>query len=32
MKGAGTDFDPQVVEAFVAAFRKGQMEVPEVLV
>lgn len=32
MKGAGSDFDPQVVEAFVAAFRKGQMEVPEVLV
>jgi len=32
VKGAGSDFDPQVVEAFVAAFRKGQMEVPEVLV
>lgn len=32
MKGSGSDFDPQVVEAFVAAFRKGQMEVPEVLV
>jgi putative nucleotidyltransferase with HDIG domain len=32
MKGAGSDFDPQVVDAFVAAFRKGQMEVPEVLV
>jgi HD-GYP domain-containing protein (c-di-GMP phosphodiesterase class II) len=32
MKGAGSDFDPQVVDAFVSAFRKGQMEVPEVLV
>ena len=32
MKGAGSDFDPQVVEGFLAAFRKGQMEVPEVLV
>jgi putative nucleotidyltransferase with HDIG domain len=32
MKGAGSDFDPQVVDAFVLAFRKGQMEVPEVLV
>jgi putative nucleotidyltransferase with HDIG domain len=26
-KGAGTEFDPQVVEAFVAAFRFGEMDV-----
>jgi putative nucleotidyltransferase with HDIG domain len=32
IKGAGHDFDPKVVEAFAAAFRQGQMEVPEVLV
>jgi putative nucleotidyltransferase with HDIG domain len=31
-KGAGTDFDPQVVEAFVAALHKGEMELPTVLV
>jgi putative nucleotidyltransferase with HDIG domain len=31
MKGAGTDFDPRVVTAFEAAFRAGQMEVPEVV-
>ncbi len=30
-KGAGTDFDPRVVEAFLVAFRKGEMEVPEVV-
>ncbi|MCH7766499.1 MAG: HD-GYP domain-containing protein [Acidobacteria bacterium] len=29
-KGAGKDFDPRVVEAFLAAFRKGEMEVPDV--
>lgn len=29
---AGKDFDPKVVEAFVTAFRKGEMEVPDVLV
>lgn len=32
VKGSGTDFDPSVVDAFVNAFRKNQMEVPEVLV
>jgi hypothetical protein len=26
-KGAGTDFDPKVVEAFLAAFRFGELEV-----
>ncbi|MFQ5882484.1 MAG: HD-GYP domain-containing protein [Candidatus Methylomirabilales bacterium] len=32
LKAAGTEFDPQVVDAFLAAFRTGEMEVPEVLV
>lgn len=32
VKGAGKDWDPRVVDAFVAAFRGGRMEVPEVLV
>ena len=32
VKGAGTEFDPTVVEAFLAAFRKGEMEVPALLV
>jgi putative nucleotidyltransferase with HDIG domain len=32
VKGAGTDFDPAVVKAFESAFRKQNMEVPEVLV
>jgi putative nucleotidyltransferase with HDIG domain len=27
VKGTGTDFDPQVVEAFLAAFRFGEMDV-----
>jgi putative nucleotidyltransferase with HDIG domain len=27
LKGAGTDFDPQVVDAFLAAFRFGEMDV-----
>ena len=31
-KGAGKDFDPRVVRAFEAAFRKQRLEVPEVLV
>lgn len=31
-KGAGTEFDPKVVDAFVTAFRKGELEVPEVIV
>ena len=32
VKGSGTDFDPQVVHAFVEAFRKGGLEVPAVVV
>ncbi len=32
VKGAGTDFDPNVVSAFVVALQKGEMEVPTVLV
>ena len=32
VKGAGTDFDPTVVEAFVTAFRKGEMEVPALVI
>jgi putative nucleotidyltransferase with HDIG domain len=32
VKGAGTDFDPQVVSAFVDAFRRGELEVPAVVV
>jgi putative nucleotidyltransferase with HDIG domain len=31
-KASGTDFDPRVVKAFEAAFRKQRLEVPEVLV
>ncbi len=31
-KESGIEFDPQVVDAFLAAFRKGEMEVSEVLV
>ena len=32
VKGAGTDFDPAVVEAFSQAFRRGELEIPSVLV
>jgi putative nucleotidyltransferase with HDIG domain len=32
VKGAGTEFDPEVVEAFLAVFRRGEMEVPFVAV
>jgi HD-GYP domain-containing protein (c-di-GMP phosphodiesterase class II) len=32
LKGAGTSFDPTVVDAFVAALQKGQMEVPALVV
>ena len=32
VKGAATDFDPQVVDAFVDAFRRGELEVPAVVV
>jgi HD-GYP domain-containing protein (c-di-GMP phosphodiesterase class II) len=31
-KGSGTEFDPEVVEAFQAVFRRGEMEVPFVAV
>jgi putative nucleotidyltransferase with HDIG domain len=31
-KGAGTEFDPRVVDAFLMAFRKEALEIPEVLV
>jgi HD-GYP domain-containing protein (c-di-GMP phosphodiesterase class II) len=29
--GSGTDFDPKLVNAFVTAFQKGEMEIPEVI-
>jgi putative nucleotidyltransferase with HDIG domain len=32
LKGMGADYDPAVVKAFDAAFRKQKMEVPEVMV
>jgi putative nucleotidyltransferase with HDIG domain len=32
VKGAGTEFDPVVVDAFVNAFRLGELEVPTVVV
>ncbi len=32
VKGSGAEFDPKVVKAFLLAFRKGEMEVPEVMV
>ena len=32
VKGSGTDFDPRIVQAFLVAFRKGEMEVSEVMV
>jgi len=32
VKGAGTEFDPKVVDAFQAAFRKGEMELPAFVV
>jgi len=31
VKGSGTEFDPEIVDTFVAVFRKGGMEVPEVV-
>lgn len=31
VKGSGTEFDPKVVRAFVAAFSKREMEIPEVV-
>jgi putative nucleotidyltransferase with HDIG domain len=32
VKGSGTDFDPHVVNAFTEAFRRGELEVPAVVV
>jgi putative nucleotidyltransferase with HDIG domain len=32
LKGSGSDFDPRIVSAFEAAFRKQKLEVPEVMV
>ena len=32
MKGAGTEFDPKVVDAFLSAFRKGELEIPAFVV
>lgn len=32
LERAGKDFDSRVVEAFLTAFRKGEMEVPDVVV
>jgi putative nucleotidyltransferase with HDIG domain len=32
VKGSGTDFDPQVVNAFIDAFRRNELEVPTVVV
>jgi len=32
VKGAGSDFDPLIVDAFVTAFRRGAMELPPVQV
>jgi HD-GYP domain-containing protein (c-di-GMP phosphodiesterase class II) len=29
-KGSGTEFDPDVVDAFVSVFRRGEMELPTV--
>jgi len=31
-KGSGTEFDPKVVDAFLSAFRRGEMEVPALVV
>ena len=31
-KGSGTEFDPKVVDAFLSAFKRGEMELPAVLV
>jgi len=31
VKGSGTEFDPKVVDAFLAVFRKGEMEVPHLV-
>ena len=31
-KGSGTDFDPRVVDAFLSAYRRHELEMPEVVV
>jgi putative nucleotidyltransferase with HDIG domain len=31
VKGAGTEFDPEVVDAFVKLFRRGEMDIPPIL-
>ena len=31
-KGAGAEFDPKVVEAFLRAFRKQQMDIPDLVI
>jgi len=30
-RGSGSEFDPRVVKAFLAAFSKGELEIPEVI-
>jgi putative nucleotidyltransferase with HDIG domain len=32
LKGAGKEFDPRVVDAFLVAFRRGEMEVPDIVI
>jgi len=32
VKGSGTQFDPNVVKAFIKAFEKGEMDVPQVII
>jgi len=32
VKGAGSDFDPRVVNAFASAFQRREMEIPEVVI
>ncbi|MDO8677224.1 MAG: hypothetical protein Q7R30_01480 [Acidobacteriota bacterium] len=32
LKGSGTDFDPRVIDAFIDAFKKGEMEITAVQV
>jgi HD-GYP domain-containing protein (c-di-GMP phosphodiesterase class II) len=31
VKGAGSEFDPEVVEAFTSLFRRGEMEIPPIM-
>jgi response regulator RpfG family c-di-GMP phosphodiesterase len=32
VRGAGTEFDPDVVDAFLTTFRSGKMELPFITV